>query len=324
MSAYYLRIVNIHGTDIDERKIKQMNESCFDYSALMDAVNIFGEAHPSADIGYIGTSILGRGIPRITVGDPTADKHIMYVGAHHGMEWITSALLMRYAEEYITAVERDRRMYNINMKYLFRTRCIHIIPMLNPDGVELAIHGATNDNPLKNRLLGQNGGSDDFSRWQANARGVDLNHNYNAGFAEYKQLEAEMNIYAGATKYSGEHPESEPETAALAKLIRFSERLRLVISLHTQGEEIYASSGGVYPVKSRSVGRMLARMCGYTLAEPEGTAAYGGLTDWLIRETDIMPFTFECGRGENPLPYSDASAIYSRIREALFTAPILI
>ena len=52
----------------------------------------------------------------------------------------------------------------------------------------------------------------DFTHWQANARGVDLNHNYDAGFLEYKQIEAEQGILGGGpTRYSGECPESEPE-----------------------------------------------------------------------------------------------------------------
>jgi g-D-glutamyl-meso-diaminopimelate peptidase len=71
---------------------------------------------------------------------------------------------------------------------------LSVIPMLNPDGVEYQIHGVEENNPLRERLLEMNDGSEDFSAWQANARGVDLNHNYDAGFAEYKQLEKEQNI----------------------------------------------------------------------------------------------------------------------------------
>ena len=40
------------------------------------------------------------------------------------------------------------------------------------------------------RGLKYNQQSDDFSHWQANARGVDLNHNYDSGFYEYKKIES--------------------------------------------------------------------------------------------------------------------------------------
>ena len=83
----------------------------------------------------------------------------------------------------------------------------------------------------------------DLSRWQANARGVDLNHNYDAGFYEYKKLEEEKGIVAGATRYSGEHPFSEPETAYLSSFIRFTESLSMIMTFHSSSEEIYYSSG---------------------------------------------------------------------------------
>jgi g-D-glutamyl-meso-diaminopimelate peptidase len=77
--------------------------------------------------------------------------------------------------------------------------------MLNPDGVDLQIKGIEAGGILSERLLKMNG-REDFSHWQANARGVDLNHNYDAGFHEYKKLEKENDICAGATRYSGEYP----------------------------------------------------------------------------------------------------------------------
>lgn len=294
------------------------------HSQLIKLSCYFADKYGCLSMSYLGSSILDKAIPVFTLGNTDADKHVLYVGAHHGMEWITSVLLLRFLNEYCDAVSYDRRIYNINLKYLFRTRCIHLIPMLNPDGVDLQINGITDENPLKQRLIGMNGGSDDFSRWQANARGVDLNHNYNAGFNEYKKIEQELNIFPGPTKYSGISPESEPETAALCNYIRFNERIKLVISLHTQGEEIYFSSGGNTLLRSRSIARMFARMSHYTAAEPEGTAAYGGLTDWLITKEKRLAFTIECGKGTNPLPIEDNLKIYSQIREILFTAPILL
>mgnify|MGYP001540708298 CR=1 FL=1 len=66
--------------------------------------------------------------------------------------------------------------------------------MLNPDGVDLHIGGMWEHFPLRERVLIMNGGSSDFESWQSNARGVDLNHNYNALFKEYKTLERERHI----------------------------------------------------------------------------------------------------------------------------------
>jgi g-D-glutamyl-meso-diaminopimelate peptidase len=172
--------------------------------------------------------------------------------------------------------------------------------------------------------LKMNGGSRDFSHWQANARGVDLNHNYNCGFAEYKRFEAEQGIFDGApTRFSGNMPESEPETASLCNFLRFNEDIKIVLTLHSQGEEIYFTSGNRTAPRSRTIAGALSRMSGYSLATPKGMAAYGGLTDWCISELDRPSFTVECGKGENPLPLGDYFKIYTRLREILFTAPSL-
>jgi g-D-glutamyl-meso-diaminopimelate peptidase len=240
------------------------------------------------------------------------------------MEWITTVLLLRFINEYAEYYKSHRRIFNINLEYLFRSRLVCVVPMLNPDGVELQIHGAK-DAPNKEKLVEMNRGSEDFTHWQANGRGVDLNHNYNAGFAAYKELERSSGLLGGApTRYSGEYPESEPEVGALANYIRFDDSIKMILTLHTQGEEIYYTSGGKCPPKSKNIARLLSQMSGYTLSEAMGMAAFGGLTDWAIQDKNLPSFTIECGKGVNPLPSDTHFSIYAAIREMLFTAPILI
>lgn len=298
--------------------------SPLDYRALMDTIQLFSERYPFINVTYMGTSILGRGIPMVSLGDGGGKcKSLLYVGCHHGMEWITSIVLLRFIEDYCEAFKGRDCVYNVNVQRLFRSRTIHVIPQLNVDGADIQINGAGGC-ILEDRLLSMNGGGD-FSHWQANARGVDLNHNYDAGFYDYKKLEAELGINGGcATRFSGESPESEPEVASLTSLIRYSSEIRTVLTLHTQGEEIYYTSGGYCPPGSRSIGRLLSRMTGYKLTCPEGAACYGGLTDWYIRKMHRPSFTVECGSGVNPLPIDDYKDIYAKLGEALFSMPILI
>ncbi len=269
--------------------------------------------------GSIGTSILGREIPLLSIG--SGKTSVLYVGGHHGMEWITAKILTDFAEELLTLQQEDRPVYGIGAGLLCEICTFHILPMLNPDGIDYQLHGPLSDNPLYDRLLTMNNGSSDFSQWQANARGVDLNHNYDAGFEEYKQYEKEHGIDGGApTKYSGERPESEPETKHLCDMIRYLDRLDGLLTLHTQGEEIYY--GGVET--HRALGERVAQLCGYTLSYAEGSAAYGGLTDWCARKIGIPSFTLECGTGVNPLPISEESSIYQTLRKLLFLFPTLL
>ena len=273
------------------------------------------------NVSIIGKSILGKSIPLITLGK--GKKSVIYIGGHHGMEWITSALLINFIKDFCFGYKNARNIFEISTKILFETRKIYILPMLNPDGIEYSIHGVSTENVLRERLFKMNG-NNDFTTWQANARGVDLNHNYNAGFQEYKIIERKLNISGGApTKYSGEYPESEPETRALCNFIRWSNP-ELALTLHTQGEEIYYTSGERFCHNSLSIVKTLSRLTEYSISFPSGTAKYGGFTDWFIEEFDKPSFTLECGLGKNPLPFSDVNKIYLRIKRALFTAPILI
>ncbi len=294
----------------------------FDYATLMERLHRLADTYPFLTLSYIGTSILDRAIPILHIGG--GERRVLYVGAHHGMEWITSLVLTQFLEELCDAVEKKRRIRGIYPCDLLGGYTLSVVPMLNPDGVEYQIHGVGEDNPLHERLLEMNGGSEDFSSWQANARGVDLNHNYDAGFAEYKLLEKEQGIGKGApTRYSGECAESEPEVAALCNLIRFSAPWRGVMTLHTQGEEIFSP-----PIKegqkSRVTASRLAKLTGYKLSRAEGLAAYGGMSDWCADALAIPSFTMECGRGKNPLPISQASSIYTVMRAALFLFPTVL
>ena len=292
--------------------------------ALAALLQLYGKG--DGNRGICSVSLLGKSfwdaeIPLIRIGQ--GEKAILYVGGHHGMETVTSAVLLRFAFELCEAAAKGRRLYNVSCEYLVRHRSIYILPLLNPDGAMIAAGGLTPASPFYERILKMNGGGEDFSHWQANGRGVDLNHNYNAGFGECKQMEAREGIFSGCpSKYSGEYPESEPETAALCSFLRKT-LPRFTLTLHTQGEEIYYSSMGKTLPKTASFARAMAKMTGYRLGTPTGSAAYGGLTDWMIGELSLPCFTLECGKGENPLPPESLVGIYGRIRELLFTGPIL-
>ncbi len=280
------------------------------YERMTDFIGKLLERYPALSFGYLGSTVLGRGIPLLTMGDEGAARAYLYVGAHHGMEHITSSVLLAFAGEFLSAAERDGAP----------PYTLYVVPSLNCDGVEIEISGVPDGCILKERLLAMNG-SDDFTKWQANARGVDLNHNYDAGFYEYKEVERTLGINGGApTKYSGNFPESEPEVGALCNFIRFNREIKGCLTLHTQGEEIYFGDSSRVPCAG-ALAAAIGEATGYRVCRPEGSALYGGMTDWVTSALGIPSFTVECGKGENPLPSSDLPKIYSRLRRLLFTFP---
>lgn len=295
-----------------------------DHDAMMQILYELSGQYRFLRIYPLGYSLSGREIPMVRLGAEKGSRTVVYVGTHHAMEWITATLLLYFLYDCCRTLAQKERVYGYAFGTLFERRLICVVPMLNPDGVWIEQHGATGL-PNEQQLIAMNRGNSDFSHWQANGRGVDLNHNYPAGFDAYKKLERENGITRGApTRYSGAYPESEPECAALAALLRADPTVSMILTLHTQGEEIYYKSGGVCPPGAEQIAQRLAALSGYRLSETTGLSAYGGLTDWAIRELGCPSFTIECGHGENPLPGRESAAIYQTLRKMLFCAPMLI
>lgn len=61
----------------------------------------------------------------------------------------------------------------------------------------------------------------------------------------------------------------------------------------------------------------------YRLVENDGLASHGGFKDWFISEFGRPAFTFEIGKGENPLPLSDFEQIYEKLEETLLLAALM-
>ena len=282
----------------------------FDHQDMMMFLQELADEYPILELSYLGNSILGKAIPKIVLGN--GRRKLLYVGTHHGMEWITSMILCRFLQDFCENYRQKSRVFQTSIDAIWQTHTLFVVPMLNPDGTDYQIHGVQKENPLYERVFRMNGGSNDFS---------DLNHNYDAGFWEYKMLECEAEIFAGATRYSGEAPESEPEVAALCNFIRFEENLRGNLTLHTQGEEIFYQSNDRCPKNAAAIAKRLSAASGYRLSTATGLASYGGLTDWCVQKQGLPAFTLECGKGSNPLPVSDAPSIYATLRKALFLFP---
>ena len=163
----------------------------------------------------IGESRCARPIDMLCVGNRR--KQVLFAGAFHGMEWITSLILLKFLDELCFSVMTGQAMCGVKMGVMLNQRGLAVIPCVNPDGVEIQIHGAESAGNYAE--LVRNAG--ETSKWQANAVGVDINHNFSAGWDKLKKLELENGINKPSpTRYGGEFPESEPETRSIASYCR--------------------------------------------------------------------------------------------------------
>ena len=285
----------------------------FDYNTNKEIIEELILEYPFLSAELVGRTALGRGIFSLSIGNQ--DNSVIYAGAFHGSEWITSLALLRFAERLCHSIKHSHLMCGVDMKRALSQLGVTIIPCANPDGVEIATRGKESAKNLKAFI--ETIGCEDYTKWNANAFGVDINHNFNAGWHELRQMEAEKGITSPAPRqFGGAYPESEAETKALTRLCRIRQ-FRQCMALHSQGEELYWQYGNYSPPQSNMMAKILADSCSYTLVTNDGLASHGGFKDWFISEMKKPGFTMEIGKGENPLPVSQLYEIYNRIEEAL-------
>ena len=275
--------------------------------------------YPFVNCRVCGRSLAGRAIFVLSVGSPC--EPVLVVGGVHGSEWLTTLAALTFFENVCESVCTRTELHGICFYNTLKYRGLVVVPCLNPDGMQIALTGEQAAGPYSELVREVSGGA--TSEWKANARGVDLNHNFNAGWQELHQEEIESGILSAApTRFGGERPESEPETAALVCLTR---RIcpRQVIALHSQGEEIFWRYGEAVPERSERMAQVFSAVSGFSLVDNAGTYVSGGFKDWFIKEFRRPGFTIEMGKGKNPLPLSDFKGAYPPVEEILTMSMLL-
>lgn len=264
------------------------------------------------ELSVIGSSLLGREIHAVHIG--AHRRKVLYCGGVHGREWITSLLLLYFMEELLEACSRDSCICDIRIRKLLESGGITFLPALNPDGIEISVSGAFLPGMAKHPCADL---PDCCRRWKANAAGVDINRNFDAGWDEMRSIAMERGICGPSPEgWTGEYPASEPETRAVTELCD-RERFRHLIAFHSSGEEIYWNYRSFTPARSHIMARILAVSSGYSLSEPDRSAGSAGLKDWFMEKYRAPAFTVEVGSGSSPLPLSGFRFIYNRLREML-------
>ncbi|MCD4840171.1 MULTISPECIES: M14 family metallocarboxypeptidase [Neobacillus] len=252
------------------------------------------------EIQAIGTSHLGRKIWGINLGK--GKKNVVLIGAHHGREWLTSLLLMKMLENYSEAYLHGERIGSLPIAILDEVS-IWFIPMLNPDGVTIQQNGIEGFPPeIQKELLIMNDGYIDFKGWKANAKGVDLNRQYPAGWKKLKNDPS--NPYYKF--YKGKKPFEAREVIALKNFIN-KINPSIAVAYHTAGQEIFWNyKNGKHLKRDKAIAKKISKVTGYKLAKPDKDAIGGGFTDWFITSYHKPAMTIEISQlvGETSPPLS--------------------
>lgn len=298
------------------------NDIDYTYEIVARQIQGLKVRYPFLEIGSIGSSVMGKTLYYVRLGK--GNREVFYNGAHHANEWITTPLLMQFVENYGRAFSEGRNIRGYNIQQLYNSSSIYIVPLVNPDGVDLVNFWPNYINPVYREASLLNKTGLPLPRvWKANIKGVDLNLNYPAGWEMAKQQQLEAGITGPAPRdFGGEKPLSEPETIAIANFTR-AHNFRLAIAYHTQGEVIYWQFMNLAPPISLEIGNIFSRISGYALIGTPGEAAFAGYKDWFIQEFRNPGYTIEVGRGANPLPISQLPGIYERNEEILLIGSLL-
>ena len=285
----------------------------FSYELLTLCLEGLRARYPFLSLRYIGETAYGRKIPRISVG--IGPRRVLYNGAHHANEWITAPLLLRFLESYARAVSENGRIFGFSAQSLYQRATLDLVPMVNPDGVDLVTGGLREGEPgwAEARALAAGYPQIPFPQgWKANLRGVDLNLNYPARWEQAREIKfAQGFTRPGPRDYVGTGPLSEPESEALARLTERTEP-GLTLSWHSQGRVIFWKFLNMEPSGAWELGERFAAVSGYTLEDVPYASGFAGYKDWFILTRDRPGYTVEVGIGENPLPLSQFEEIYRR------------
>lgn len=212
----------------------------------------------------------------------------IYMGGHHAREHLSVELPLMWAQYLI----EQYRAQNSRIVSLINSRDIHIIPTVNPDGMEYDIKDGTYKMWRKNRSANADG-----------TFGVDLNRNYG-----YQWGTGGSSSNTNSETYKGTKPFSEIETVAIKNYIETHINITTLLTFHSYSKLILYPWGHKFDSMDiandlavhETMAKKMAEWNGYT---PEQSSALyiasGDTTDWSYGAHKIISFTFELDPSSN-------------------------
>lgn len=305
-------------------------------------------------VDSLGESVEGRALYRAILGNKEAKRKILIQAGIHGREYVSSQLVMKMLEYYLVNYETGyygNRFYTelfddvcfhvmpmsnpdgISISQMGEgavtsEMTINMMRNAYERDKETMIHAMdtngdlywydTYTNPSYDRYAE---GYDEIityeeylSQWKANANGVDINRNFNAGWEDIWQKEG-----PGYDSFKGYSPDSEPETKALEALVE-SFNFESIINYHARGQLIYYDAeGNTQEVSGRSekLAESASELLRYLPAncKDASNVVLGGFGDWAMLEKGVTSITIEVGKRPCPVGNEEFMSIWNRNRE---------
>lgn len=239
----------------------------------------------------IGTTTRGRPIFAVRVGaaETISNETVqtaLYVGGMEEADWVSCALLLRFLRDYCVFHKEGRRLYGVNLPYLWENRVIYVIPCLCPDMCFENVRTGKNVQNAPSALP--------------------------TGF-----LPIQESFLAGMPFDCTENASVPPECTAFCQFCHFTPT-RLCLYLTSSLEK-----AGFYTVpycasRAMTIGKLLARMASWELTHQ---SMENSPAAWYTTEQERPAFRVDLGKDRSESGYYYG---YAALREVFFSAPLLL
>lgn len=286
-----------------------------------ETIQALTQRYPSCYSELLTLTAYDRPIRSLNLG--SGKRKVLFTAAHHANEWITTPVLLKFAEDLAGAAEAGETLCGVDAKRLLEQVTIYMVPMVDPDGVALVTGELT---PESNEYAAAQAIGENFPEipfpdgWKANLKGVDLNLNYPAQWLRAREIKFMQGFDQPAPRdYVGRSPLDQLESRALVSYTEYVDPA-LVLAYHSQGQVIYWQFDDIVVPGAEELGQRLSDASGYALEETPYNSAFAGYKDWFIQNYRRPGYTVEVGMGENPLPLDQFDTIYRENLPLLLTA----
>lgn len=257
------------------------------YDEVTNFLRFYNIKYPAiTSLFSIGKSVQGRDLMVLKVG--IGKKKIFINAAHHPREYLGTILTLKQVDMLLKGYENKSNVDGKNLTDLLNETSFYFLPLVNPDGVQAVVNG-------------------DHGRY-LNARGVNLNANYDAGW--FKDL---------SNRKTGNSPFSEPETISIKN---FCEEFLFdsSISYHSSGNIIFwyfGQQNKAQENRDRKIAQALCAKTGYPIIEkwdPRNKTSMG-FKDWFVKRFKKPSFTIEIGYNYGTvtkLPFDVFDSVWQR------------
>lgn len=267
----------------------------FDYEEYKNKIDEIKKKYPFLIKYKIGASVCARDIYALSVGN--YKNTVLFVAGLSAKDALAVQILIKYTENVCHAFKNRTRISGINISSILMTKGLSIIPCLNVDGMEIRSKGKAGAGDYAEFVECISKG--DYSKWEANAKGIDISRNFNSSREKITTLEVEKGVFGPAPHgYGGFAAESEPETRAL---VNFCERNNVhhAISLRGSSKSINWQSHFDIPENSKTIAKVLSVCCGYGIVNSQTDEECGSFKEWFCENFSRSALSFGVKNGQS-------------------------